>query len=329
MAVIEAPTRDPGDLEPIQIAAVVVERGRGRWATAMFVLAVAWLIVVLGGAAAVNWLPVADPNASARCADQPPTVADRDGTLVLVPAAGCPLDIAADDHASALPSGRHWLGTDEVGRDVLARILHGGRIVMVVGFGAVAVALVVGTLAGMLAGFVGGWLSRAVDIGFSILLAFPTIVLAIAVVAAFGRSVWSVSTAIAVVAVPAFGRLAKSQVVAVSDREFVMAARAVGARPRRVLFGEILPNIVPAMLSFYVLGVALAIVAEGGLAVLGLSVQEPTATWGGMIAAGRSVVADHPSVALIPALVMFGTVLSVNIVGDRVRSRFDIRESLL
>ena len=329
MAVIEAPTLDPRGTDHVVAAPGSAPRRPGRWGTAMFALAVVWLVVVLGGSMVVNWLPVADPNVPARCADQPPTVADHDGTLVLVPAPGCPLDIAADDHASALPSGRHWLGTDEVGRDVLSRILHGGQIVLIVGFGAVAVALLIGTLAGMVAGFAGGPLGRAIDISFSILLAFPTIVLAIAVVAAFGRSVWAVSTAIAIVAVPAFGRLAKSQVVAVSDREFVMAARAIGARPRRVLFGEILPNIVPAMLSFYVLGVALAIVAEGGLAVLGLSVQEPTATWGGMIAAGRSVVADYPSVALIPALVMFGTVLSVNIVGDRIRSRFDIRESLL
>lgn len=319
----------PADQPPAVEAVEAPYRRPRPLGTAVTVAAVAWLIVVLGGSAIVTWLPVASPNAPARCADQPPTVADEDGTLVLVAAPGCPIDIAANDHASALPSGRHWLGTDEVGRDVLSRILHGGRVVLIVGFGAVAVALVIGTLAGMVAAFVGGWVGRALDVSFSVLLAFPTIVLAIAVVASFGRSVWAVSSAIAIVAVPAFGRLAKSQVMTVADREFVTAARAVGARPRRVLFREILPNIVPAMLSFYVLGVALAIVAEGGLAVLGLSVQEPTATWGGMIAAGRSVVVDYPNVALIPALVMFGTVLSVNIVGDRVRSRFDIRESLL
>jgi len=317
------------DRPPADETSVGPYRPHRRSGTAVFVLAIVWLVVVLGGAAVVTWLPVASPDVPARCADRPPTVADQDGTLVLVPAPGCPLDVAADDHASALPSGRHWLGTDEVGRDVLARILHGGRVVLIVGFAAVAVALVIGTLAGMVAGFVGGWIGRVIDVSFSVLLAFPTIVLAIAVVAAFGRSVWSVSAAIAIVAVPAFGRLARSQVVAVADREFVTAARAVGAPPRRVLFGEVLPNIVPAMLSFYVLGVALAIVAEGGLAVLGLSVQEPTATWGGMIAAGRSVVADYPNVALVPALIMFATVLSVNIVGDRIRSRFDIRESLL
>lgn len=292
-------------------------------------LAGMWLVTVLGGAVVAPWLPLADPNSSARCADKPPTAERRDGQWVLVARPGCPIQTAADDHAAALPSGRHLLGTDEVGRDVASRILYGGRVVLIVGFGAVAVALVLGTVAGMLAGFVGGAVTRALDVAFNVLLAFPTIVLAIAVVAAFGRSVWSVSLAVIAVAVPAFGRLAKSQVVSVSERDFVLAARAMGARPARLLIREILPNIVPAMLSFYVLGVALAIVAEGALAVLGLSVQEPTATWGGMISAGRTVVAQYPSVALIPSLVMFATVLAVNVLGERVRERFDVRESLL
>jgi len=162
------------------------------------------------------------------------------------------------------------------------------------------------------------------------MLAFPALLLALAIITFRNdRSLFNVVLAIGIVAIPPIARLIRASTLVFSQREFVTAARALGASNLRIITKEILPNVVLPVLSFSIIGVAVAIVAEGGLAFLGLSVAPPTPTWGGMINDGRSALETEPYISLIPCLIMFLTVLSLNLAGDRVREYFDVREGVL
>ncbi len=228
-------------------------------------------------------------------------------------------------------TGGHLLGTDEIGRDILARLVFGARVSLTVGFVAVAVGMLVGGAIGLAAGYFRGKTETVLMGVVDVLLAFPALVLVIAVTAFLGQSLRNVTVAVAIVAVPAFARVTRSATLSCSHRDYVTAARAMGASNWRVIRREIVPNVVLPVAAFALIVVGVAIIAEGGLAFLGLSVPPPHPSWGSMIYAGKNKLADGtaPFISLIPAAVMFLTVLSFNIVGDQLRSRLDGRSAAL
>jgi len=226
--------------------------------------------------------------------------------------------------------GRHFLlGTDDLGRDTLARVVYGARVSMVVGFASIAAGLLIGGTLGVIAGYYKGRIGRIIMGCMDVLLAFPALVLALAIITFLGQDLRNVTIAIGILSIAPIARVIRSSTIAFADREFVSAARALGAKDFRIITREILPNVAVPALSFALVAIAVAIVAEGGLAFLGLSVRAPTPSWGGMINEGRNFLARSPLISLIPAAVMFLTVLAFNFVGDSLRARFDPRKSAL
>jgi peptide/nickel transport system permease protein len=229
---------------------------------------------------------------------------------------------------NASPSLEHWFGTDEDALDVFSRTVWGARISLVVGFSAIAFGMIVGGSLGMIAGFVRGWFDRIVSFLFLNLLSFPALVLAILLTALLNRSLTTISLVLGVLAVAPVGRLSRSATLVYAEREFVMAARTVGAKNSRILVRELLPNVIIPMGALALLGMAVAIVAEGSLAFLGLSVEQ-SITWGNLIqrgASGRRTLENAPWIALAPIGVLFLTVLALNYAGDRIRDYFDVKE---
>lgn len=224
----------------------------------------------------------------------------------------------------------HLLGTDQNGFDILSRVVWGGRVSLVVAFGVLAIGMTIGGAIGLVAGFFRGKVEAALMGVVDILLAFPALILLIAIVAFLGADLKNVVLGISLVSIPAFARIARATTLTFSSRDFVLAARASGATNRRVLLREILPNVLLPLLAFGLLVVAIAIVAEGSLSFLGLTSAE-TISWGGMINGGRRALQQQniAHTSLIPAFVMFVTVLSVNLLGDRFRSAFDVRDTTL
>ena len=226
-------------------------------------------------------------------------------------------------------STSHLLGTDALGRDTLSRIIYGARVSIIVGFGSIFVGTVVGGFLGVVAGFFRGKSETFIMGLMDVLLAFPALVLALALVTFLGQSLNNVLLAISILAVAPIARLIRSATLAGSQREFVLAARSLGAKNFRIIVREILPVVILPVMSFSLIGVAVAVVAEGALAFLGLSVPAPTPTWGGMITDGRVYLQNDPWIAFIPSLVLFFTVLALNFAGDTLRTRFDVREGAL
>ena len=244
-----------------------------------------------------------------------------------------PLDDPSKSDFRAIAKGPftsgHVLGTDAIGRDTLSRLVWGARVALTVGVVAVGVGMVIGGAIGVVAGYFRGRLELLLMGIVDVMLAFPALVLVIAITAFLGQSLRNVAIAITVVATPAFARVARAATLTFAQREFVTAARAMGATNRRIIVREILPNVALPVAAFALVVVAVAIVAEGGLAFLGLSVPAPKPSWGGMINDGRDKLEDAPYVSLLPAFVMFLTVLSFNLLGDVFRSRFDVREGAI
>ncbi len=224
----------------------------------------------------------------------------------------------------------HLLGTDLLGRDVLSRILFGARVSLTVGLVATAVGMFFGLMIGLLAGYYRGWVESAITLGLDTLLALPALVVLLLASVVFGGSLTVVSVSLGFLLIPAFARVSRANTLNFAQREFVVAAKAMGARDVRIICLEILPNVVLPVAAYALVVVAFAIVVEGALSFLGLSVASPTPSWGGMIAEGRESLGEKPHISFIPATVMFLTVLSFNLVGDALRSKLaDLRESAL
>ena len=229
----------------------------------------------------------------------------------------------------APPSLEHWLGNDQLGRDVLSRLIYGARFSLIVGLLAPVIGVVVGGTLGLLAGYFRGRLETFIVGGMDVLLAFPPLVLALAVTAYLGQSVWNLTWIIGVLGIPAFTRVARAVTLSLGEREFVTAARALGATHSRILLRELLPNVALPLLAFFLLGVAVTIVVEGALSFLGLGVPPPAPSWGSMIGEGREALDIAPRLAFLPAAAMFLTVLAFNMVGDTLRALTDPRPGAL
>jgi peptide/nickel transport system permease protein len=224
------------------------------------------------------------------------------------------------------PPGRaHWLGTDNVGRDVLSRVIWGTRVSLVAGFVSVGIAVLVGGVLGIVAGYAGGRVDGLVMRLMDAVLSFPPLVLALALGAVLGAGLVGVLIALGVVYTPTFARLTRGQVLAVQGRDYVDAARALGAPGWRIACRHVLPNAVTPIVVQASLSVAFAILAEASLSFLGLGIQPPEASWGSMINAGRGYLQQAPWIVFGPGAALFVTVVGLNFVGDAVRDALDPR----
>ena len=223
------------------------------------------------------------------------------------------------------PSAEHWFGTDDFGRDILTRILYGARISLWVGFSSVIGAVIVGTFLGILAGYYGRTVDMIISRLFDIMLAFPSILLAIAIVAILGPSLQNALIAIATVNVPNFGRLVRSKVLSIKEEEFITAARSIGMRDARILFQHVLPNSLAPIIVQGTLSIATAILDAAALGFLGLGAQPPHPEWGRMLADSRQYITDAPWTVLFPGLAIGLTVLGFNLLGDGIRDALDPR----
>ena len=225
-------------------------------------------------------------------------------------------------------SGEHWMGTDKDARDMFSRTIFGARISLAVGLITAVLGLTVGGALGMLAGYFKGWLDKIISAIFIVSLSFPGLILAILIVALLDRSLWTISITIGILAVAPVGRLARAQTITFAEREFVIAAETLGAKRSRIILREMLPNVLIPMATLSMLVVAIAIVAEGALAFLGLSVQK-TSTWGKLILTGSDMnsLEGAPWIAFGPIIFLFFTVAALNYMSDRLRDYFDVREA--
>ena len=224
------------------------------------------------------------------------------------------------------PSAAHWFGTDELGRDILSRIIYGARISMLVGSSVVAVALVLGLIVGCIAGYYGGRVDRVVNIVvMNAFLSFPGILLAIAFVAFLGPGMFNLILALSLGGWVGYARLVRAQVLATREREFVEAARALGASDWRVITRHILPNMIQPVIVQAAIGMAGAVLAEATMSFLGLGVPPPAASWGSMLNDGRAHLFDAPHLVLSPAVAVMLAVLSFNFIGDALRDYLDPR----
>lgn len=221
------------------------------------------------------------------------------------------------------PSAAHPFGTDEFGRDLLSRALYGGRVSLVAGIVPVLIGASAGTLIGLVAGYMGGWWDQALMRLLDVLLAFPMIFLALAIVGTLGPGLLNAMLAVAVVSLPGYARLVRGQVLALRERDFVVAAQAAGATHGRVLLRHLLPNILSPLLVQATLSVGSAILTTASLSFLGLGTQPPTSDWGEMLASGRQYLPEAWWLAVFPGLFVMLAVLSVNLVGDGLRDYFD------
>lgn len=253
--------------------------------------------------------------------------------VLVVLAIGAPViarydPIAIDlPHQLQAPSAAHWLGTDFEGRDVWARVVFGARISLAVGLISQSIALAIGITLGLVAGYYGRWVDETVMRLADITLAFPTLLLLIAMAAALQPSLGTVFVTIGVVGWAGMARLVRGQVLVTRQLEFVQAARALGARDRRILVQHLLPNVIAPVIIAATLGVAGAIMAEAALSFLGLGVQPPTPSWGSMIAEGRDLMQlrSAPWTSVFPGLAIGAAVLGFNLLGDSLRDALDPR----
>lgn len=226
-------------------------------------------------------------------------------------------------NALQFPNAEHWLGTDDLGRDVLSRIIYGTRISLTVGVSAVIVALIIGGVLGVVAGYYKGWIDTLIMRFCDVLLSIPSILLAIAIVASLGSSLQNLIIAIAIANIPVFARIIRSGVISVKEQEFIEASEALGASDTRIILKHIIPNIMSPIIVQSSMGVATAILSAVGLGFIGLGLEASIAEWGTMLNSGRGYIRTHYYLTLYPGLVIMLTVLSFNLLGDGLRDAID------
>ena len=272
---------------------------RGRRLGPLFWAAIGWVVFVFAAAIFADMLPLPSPTDMDMLARRAPFAAE------------------------------HWLGTDGLGRDELSRLVYGARVSLVVGLCAPVIGFVLGGGLGLLAGYFRGQFETLVVGSMDVLLAFPPLIFALAVTAFLGQSIMNLTCILGVLSIPAFMRVARAATLTLARREFVIAAQALGATHARILIRELLPNVALPLLAYFLLVVAVIILVEGSLAFLGLGVPPPIPSWGSMIGEGRESLDVAPRLAFIPAIAMFLTVLSFNLVGDTLRAITDPRQGAL
>ncbi|MCX7214727.1 MAG: ABC transporter permease [Burkholderiales bacterium] len=258
-------------------------------------VALAWLGLVALATLLAGWLPIEDPLKQSL------------------------------ENMLAAPDADRWFGADSLGRDVFSRTVHGFRVTFAVSLGSVALALMAGSVLGICAGYFRGWVERAILMGVNVLLAFPPLVLIIAMVAYPGQALLKVVLALGIVFMPAVTRIARANTLRFSEQDFVTAARAAGMSDARVIVRELLPNLVPSLLAYSLLLVAIGALAEAGLSYLGLSVPPPVPTLGAMMASEQSRVLEAPHAVFFPAAMLFLTIFALNLVGEEMQRRIDGR----
>jgi peptide/nickel transport system permease protein len=279
--------------------AVAAPANKGRRLGMLFWAAIGWIIFVFAVAIFADLLPIPDPTT---------------------------MDMLERRQSY---SAQHWLGTDGLGRDEVSRLIHGARISLIVGLCAPIIGLSIGGALGMLAGYFRGRFGTLMVGSMDVLLAFPPLILVLAIIAFLGQSIFNLTCILGVLGIPAFMRVARATTLTLSRREFVIAAQALGASHSRILLRELLPNVFLPLFAFFLLGVAVTIVVEGSLSFLGLGVPPPISSWGSMIGEGRESLEIAPRLAFLPAAAMFLTVLSFNLVGDTLRALTDPRQGAL
>ncbi len=241
-----------------------------------------------------------------------------------------PWDASVQDLPNRLqgPTWQHWFGLDELGRDILARVLLGARVSLAVGVIVVGVSSLVGMIVGAVSGYYGGYLDQIIGRVMDVLMAFPGMLLAIALVAVLGPSVTNVVLALAVIGWVSYARLVRGQVLRAREFEYVVAARALGAGTVRLLVRHVMPTALPPVLVQATLGMAGAILSEAALSFLGLGVQPPTPSWGAMINGGRVHLLDAPHLTIVPGLFLAVVVLGFNFLGDGLRDAIDPKKGV-
>jgi peptide/nickel transport system permease protein len=277
---------------------------KGRKVNTGFWLAVIWVVGIVLLAVFADLLPLAESRDTAQ-------------TLLVRPRLRPDL------------FSEHPLGTDNQALDILGGVIYGARVSLQVSFLAVAIGMVGGGLLGISAGYFRGKLDAVVGVFADSMLAFPPLILLLAVVAAVDPNALNISFALALLSVPTYTRLARANTLTLAQREFVLSARAMGAKDWRVIAFELVPNVVRPLLSYSFIIIAVLIVAEASLSFLGVGIQRPTPTWGNMISAGQDRLEDTPHLVFVPGTVMFVTVFALNKIGDRARARLDPRESTI
>jgi peptide/nickel transport system permease protein len=268
----------------------------------LFWLCVGWILLVAVMATIANLLPLPNPDL---------------GNYNSVQNAG--------------PGWSHLLGTDDLYRDIFSRLVYGARVSLVVGFGGALIGLIVGGIPAMISAYRRGRIDTALNTGSYVVLAFPAIVAVIAIVSFWGKSLFKITLVIGLFAAPLIFRVVRASTLSYATRDFVLAAKALGASDTRILTREILPNIMPTIVSFGLIAVATIIVLEGSLAFLGLSVSPPTPSWGNMLNEGSSLLTGakgqtNPWLVIFPASAMFLLLISLNVVADKLRAYFDVSE---
>lgn len=223
------------------------------------------------------------------------------------------------------PSVEHLLGMDEVGRDVLSRIIFGARTSLQVGVGSVSFAIMIGALLGAISGYLGGWVDSVVMRLMDILLAFPSLLLAIAIVSILGPGLMNMLYAIAIVSIPMYARIVRASVLSVKEQDYILAARAIGVPSGRMLFRNVFPNCLTPLIVQATLGIATAILDAAGLSFLGLGARPPIPEWGAMLGSGRGSVFTAPHIVFFPGMAIMLLVLGFNLLGDGLRDALDPR----
>jgi peptide/nickel transport system permease protein len=232
---------------------------------------------------------------------------------------------------NAGPGWGHLLGTDDLNRDILSRLIYGSRVSLVVGFGGALIGMIVGGIPAMISAYRRGRIDTFLNTASYVLLAFPVIVALIVIITFWGRDLWKITLLIGISASPLIYRVIRASTLSYATRDFVLAAKALGASDRRILAREIFPNILPTVISFGLIGVATIVVLEGTLAFLGLSVAPPTPSWGNMLNEATPLLSGGPGqtnpwLVIFPAGAMFTLLISLNVVADKLRGYFDVTE---